>query len=188
MLDNPKSIPLLIGVSILFLIPIGIGAFTYTAIQDESDSQQGEAADSQPDGAAPPGLATETNMRPRPMPSPPRESRGTVEDSRSTEGIPTGKYSNPPTKIQSGGVDLPGATRPVDDFDSSIERNKQNQEIDTNIMRPDYSAPSSSNNFNRSDDNSLITPLEEEDFLEVPDSDDEEAPTLSPFNESSTQP
>ena len=192
MLDNHKSIPLLIGVSILFLIPIAIGGFTYTALQEDSGKEQTpEAANSQPDGASPAGLARET-VGPRPMQSPPnRGTGGGNEALPSNEGIPTGKYSNPPAKIESGGVDLPGASRPIDDFDSSVERNKLNQEsIDT--MTPDYSAPSSSNNFNNRsndfDDNSLITPLEEDDFLEVPESDDEETPTLSPVGDPSTQP
>ena len=194
MLDNHKSIPLLIGVSILFLIPIGIGAFTFTALQGDSKQEQtGEAADSQPDGASPYGLSTETNIRPRPMPqSSEGRGEGAIGDHSATEGIPTGKYSNPPTRIRAGEVYMPGATSPIDNFDSSVERNKQNQNIDTTL--PDYSAPSSSNNFdsnlNRSDDDSLITPLEEEeDFLEVPDSDDdEELPVLSPVGEPSTQP
>lgn len=194
MLDNQKSIPLLIGVSILFLIPVGIGGFAFTSLRNDSDSaeKQTGGANSQPEGVASPGLARETNIPRTKMPAAPESNgSGAGVGSSSTQGIPTGTYSNPPTSITTTGTDLPGINRPIDDFDSSVERNKLNQES-LDSFSSDYNAASSSNNFNRSDENydenSLLTPLEDDSFLEVPESDDEESSTLAPVSEPLTQP
>lgn len=182
MLDNYKSIPVLIGVSILFLVPVGIGGFAYTLLRNENaERQPGNTANSQPERAASTGLARETNIRP--LPSAPENSGGGAGiDSNSTQGIPRGKYSNPPARIGSTGTDLPSTSRPSSYFDSSVERNRLNQDSLDSVV-PDYNTPSSSNNFNGSDDNSLLTPLEDDSFLEVPQSDEEELPTLSPVAE-----
>jgi hypothetical protein len=198
MLDNQKSIPLLIGVSILFLIPVGIGGFAFTSLRNDNDSaeKQTGTANSQPEGVTSPELARETNIPRTTMPAAP-ESRGSEGGVglEPTEGIPTGTYSNPLTSITTTGTDLPGISRPIDDSDSSVEQNKLSQEsLDSST--PDYSAASSSNNFNRSaenydenyDENSLLTPLEDDSFLEVPESDEEEPSTLSPVSEPLTQP
>ena len=51
-----------------------------------------------------------------------------------------------------------------------------------NKLVPDYSQPSASNNFKSAEDNSLVKPLEDDSFLEVPESKDEKPP-LSPVAE-----
>lgn len=178
--DNYKSLPFIVGVSLLFLVPVGIGAFAYSSLRDNSDEQQTTEADSLPESSPFEGLPREQNIQAAPMPS--TENGGSAEiDSDSSQGIPIGKYSNPPTQIESYGKNTTPRTRPLDDSGSIVDRNRFIQQ-DADRQAPDYSTPSASNNFKDTEDNSLIEPLEDDSFLEVPETEDE-TPPLSPVAE-----
>lgn len=165
MLDSHK-LPLLIGVSLLLSIPVGIGAFAYSSLRNEDEPQQTTNPSSPTESYG----SSERNF----VPPAPVNNGGSVEDH--SEGIPIGKYSNPPTKIRSYGEDTTSIDRSWNDS-GSVERNRAIQQNAGNSV-PDYSQPASSNNFNQTEDNSLVTPLED-DILEVPQDDDEETPGLS---------
>lgn len=176
--DNYKSLPFIFGVSLMLLFPLGIGGFVYTSLRNEADEQQTGQADSSPETSTFEGLPREQNIRPAPIPSP--ENSGGAGTSSDSEGIPIGKYSNPPTQIESSGEQAISRNRPLDDSGSSVDRNRLIQ--DANMLAPDYSQPSASNNFKGTEDNSLVDPLEDDSFLEVPESEDE-TPPLSPVAE-----
>jgi hypothetical protein len=59
-------------------------------------------------------------------------------------------------------------------------KDSTNDSMDPSI--PDYNAPASSNNYNDTQDNSLIEPLEDDSLLEAPTSTSETAP-LAPVTE-----
>ena len=180
MLDDYKSLPFIFGVCLLLLVPIGIGSFAYSTLRNDAEETEAETADFQPDRDPFDGLAREQNIKPTPIP--PVESSGSAGvGSDSDEGIPTGKYSNPPAQIGSFGSDSydPSQSRPLDDR-SSVELNRLRQQtIDS--QTPDYSTPASSNDFKDTEDNSLIDPLSDDSFLEVPETEDSEP--VSPVTE-----
>ncbi len=96
---------------------------------------------------------------------PPAAGSGRVEINNDfKEGIPTGTYSNPPKTIKSLGGSSLSPESPLRDNNSSVERNKSIGENmaaeNAQSMTPNYSQPSSSNNFNSSSSNSLVSPLE----------------------------
>ena len=176
--DNYKSLPFIFGVSLMFLFPLSIGGFVYTSLRNEAKEQQTGQGDSSPETSTFEGLPREQNIKAAPIPSP--ESSGSAETNSDSEGIPIGKYSDPPTQIESYGEQATSRSRPLDDSESSVDRNRLIQ--DANKLVPDYSQPSASNNFKRTEDNSLVAPLEDDSFLEVPESEDE-TPPLSPVAE-----
>ncbi|WP_319422488.1 hypothetical protein [Pleurocapsa sp. FMAR1] len=95
---------------------------------------------------------------------PPAAGSGSVEINNDfKEGIPTGTYSHPPKTIRSSGSSSLSPGSPLQDNNSSVERNKSIEENmaaeNAQSTIPNYSQPSSSNNFNSSS-NSLISPLE----------------------------
>ena len=171
MLDDYKSLPFIVGVGILLLVPFGVGGLIYSTLNGDNAANQTKTFDS-PASNTDSGLAREKNISSVP-PLSSESSRGTGDNSDLSQGIPIGKYSNPPTEIKSFGTDMPDSSRPVDNFGSSVERNPLNQQH-TNRLIPDYSVPSSSNDFNRTEDNSLIEPIEEEKLVEIPPSNDQE--------------
>jgi hypothetical protein len=193
MLDNYKSIPFLAGICILFITPLSLGAFVYSSFRADSTET---ADDSTAKNDSLGGLATESNIKAAPLPLSESGSGGSNTDS--TTGIPTGKYSNPPTTIETGSEELIPQTsqNPIDNFDSSVDRNRAiqqtmndsiNDSIDPSI--PDYNAPASSNNYNDTQENSLIEPLEDDSLLEAPTSTPETdplAPVTEPLSPSSS--
>lgn len=184
MLDNYKSLPLIAGVSILFLIPIGIGAFAFSYLAGDSDtnpsnsSNEARATNKSGSSNSTPGLGGEDNLRVVPVPPSNDRGGGAID---SNEGIPIGKYSNPSTDIPVGEGLTPTTNRRIDDFDSSIDRNRAIQQSIDNNSTPDYNAPSSSNNYQMpASDNSLVTPLEDDSFLELPESSSDSEPAAIP--------
>ena len=167
--NNSKSI-FIIGVSMLLLAPLSGAWVAYSFFDRETESAEEQAGGEENFGLENnhfEKLEEEVLTAPAPVDS---QGRGTIDSN--SQGIPIGKYSNPPTTINpSGSSDFSGTSRPLDDFDSSVERNRLRQQY-TNRMTPDYNTPSSSNNFNRAEDNSLVKPLEEDDSLEIPDRSD----------------
>ena len=138
---------------------------------------------------------------------PPAAGSGSVETNNDfKDGIPTGTYSHPPKTIKSSGSSSLSPESPLRDNNSSIERNKSIEENmaaeNTQSTIPNYSQPSSSNNFNSSTSNSLtgslgggtsgnsnspIQPLgDDSTSLEIPSSQRESRPiTPSPLEKSS---
>ena len=183
-----KSIPLIIGLGILIVVPLSIGIAISTALQGDEESQPGEIANPNAEQDPFSDLESEQGIKVSPVPS--TESRGGAPAiEQPTEGIPTGTYSNPPASIGSSGSNLPSSTSvPLDDSGSSVENNQLIQEnINSNTNTDtltDYSSPSSSNNFNRTQDNSLVDPLEDDSFLDVPEADsDPNDTTIAPATE-----
>ena len=170
--DNYKSLPFILGLSLLFFVPVGIGGFVYSSLRDDVEEQKTTSPENSFEG-----LPREQNIKAAPIPSP--ENSGSGGTNSDSEGIPIGKYSNPPTRIESFGEDAALRNRPLDDSRSIVDRNRLIQQ-NTDKLVPDYSEPSASNGFKRNEDNSLIEPLED-DFLEVPETEDD-AP-LSPVAE-----
>ena len=171
--DNYKSLPFILGLSLLFCVPVGIGGFVYSSLRSDAEEQKTTSPENSFEG-----LPREQNIKAAPIPS--AETSGSGGTSLDSEGIPTGKYSNPPTKIESFGEDAASRNRPLDDSGSIVDRNRLIQQ-NTDKLVPDYSVPSASNGFKGTEDNSLIEPLEDDSFLEVPESEDD-AP-LSPVAE-----
>ena len=167
---NP-SIPIIVGIGILFLVPLGIGAAITTTFQAEENEKQ-EIEDTIVESSPFSDAKSKQSLEVTPLPQTGSIGSGTVDNQ--IEGIPTGTYSNPPASIGSSGGELSNTSRPLEDFDSSTEDNQLRQR-DNNGVFTDFSSPAASNNFNSTDSNSLVAPLEDDSFLEVPDSDN--APT-----------
>lgn len=177
---------LIIGITLVFVFPASMGGFVYSLLRSETAEKQTEnSADSNLENNQFEGLPREKNMIAPAAPTNSSGASGIGLDS--TQGIPTGKYSNPPTTVKSfGDSGFSDASRPPE-IDSSVERNRLiQQSLDQSI--PDYSTPSSSNNFNRSQENSLIDPLEDDSFLEIPDRSNEEPSITFPTTEPLLQP
>ena len=180
MLDDYKSLPFIIGVCLLLLVPIGIGSFAYSTLRNDAEESEAGTADFQPEKNSFDGLARERNIKPAPI-APAESSGGAGISSDSDEGIPIGKYSNPPTQIDSFGSDSydPSQSRPLDNR-SSVEQNRLRQQT-MDSQTSDYSLPASSNDFKNTEDNSIVAPLSDDDFLEVPETEDSEP--VSPVTE-----
>lgn len=193
MLDNYKSLPFLAGICILFITPLSLGAFVYSSFRADSTDQSTDPADSTAKNDSLGGLATESKIKTAPSPLSESGSGGSNTDS--TTGIPTGKYSNPPTTIETGSEGLIPQTsqNSIDNFESSVDRNRaiqqtmgdSNDSLDSSI--PDYSSPASSNNYHDTQDNSLIQSVEDSSLLEAPESNTEVVP-LTPSTEPLSQP
>ena len=193
MLDDYKSLPFIAGISILFLIPLSIASFTYVSLTEDSGNANSSTTSGEPQTAgrsknSATGLEEENNFRV--VPIPPSNSQAGSGNFDSDSGIPIGKYSNPPTNIPAGkGITSTTTNRGIDDSDSSIDRNRAIQHSFDNDdnSTPDYSAPSSSNNYQMPERNSLVAPLEDDSFLEPPESDRDSEPATIP-TEPLTQP
>ena len=179
MLDEYKSLPFIAGICILFLIPITIGSLAYYSFAEGGErspniGKSGSASNSSTE------LGEEGDFKVVPIPA--SNSRGSGEAIDSGGGIPIGKYSNPPTDVPLGGSGISTSNRGVNNFESSVDRNRSIQESNSNST-PDYTAPSSSNNYNATPDNSLAAPLEDDSYLELPESNNSEPVPVSPAAE-----
>ncbi|MBE9046907.1 hypothetical protein IQ255_21290 [Pleurocapsales cyanobacterium LEGE 10410] len=169
MQHNFSSLPFIIGVSLLLLVPIGAGGLIYSFVSSNLE----ETKDLEPPAAKNSHfeeLEVEQNVLVAPTPVD-SQGRGTI-DSEST-GIPIGKYSNPPTTIDSGSSS--GTDNSL--VDSDGDRPTQQQEL-----VPNYGRPSSSNNLERTPPSDILDPLDE-DFVAIPDRDDKKPVTAPPITE-----
>ena len=194
MSDKRRSIPLIAGVSILFLIPIGVGAFavSYLGGEEEGATETDGTAIKEPETDSF-GFYSEESAAPMPSFDSERGGANPVEDG----GIPIGKYSNPPTEVESGRKTYYGNYQgPLNDSGSSINRNKSIQRTLGGSASGASSSSSSSSIYRDSGNNELADPLEDESlvdsleddsFLEVPDSERESIP-LAPVSEPLSQP
>lgn len=180
---NSGSISITIGASILILMSLGLAGTVYSLYLGDDDAQQESDSSTATEKNDPLArLKKEKNINITPVP----EDTGSGTRTLNTEtGIPTGTYSNPPTTVNSFGGSETGVERPIDNYGSSVERNRLNQErfssTTPDYSSPDYSSPASSNNFNNTSDNSLIEPLENDDFLDTNTStDSSEEESLTP--------
>lgn len=186
MRNKSVSTSVIAGISLLFLVILGMGGIAYSFYRTEIAEEQEESADMANDDSPFEQLKKEKNMVVVPVPEENQSSAG-IDFER--EGIPTGTYSNPPSSITPTS-DLYNSypteeNRPIDDSDSSVYSNRSLDRSLTDTL-PDYSRPSSSNNFNSTSDDSLVQPLEDSEFLDVPGEEREdlsETPALeeSPF-------
>lgn len=182
MFHDFKSPSFIIGVSILLLVPFGLGGIVYSSLRND-DAQQQAGGDSSSSEERPfEELARESNIPPAAVSSP--DNSGSGASSNPSPGIPIGKYSNPPTSITTGGYDSPSNT--PSEVDSGFEGSSSG--ISSNPALPDYAAPNSSNNFNRNHDRSLVTPLEANETLESPTRTFDSPPPLAPTAETLFQP
>jgi hypothetical protein len=185
MLDNYKSVPFLAVISILLLIPVGIGALVYSSVSNDRTDQSSKKAG---ESTAATSFAGESARKSSTQFAPSVPSGG-GHDLKPTTGIPTGTYSNPPTTIESGRGIAPSSTsqQATDDFPSSVDRNRAIQQSlndspssSLDLSVPDYSDPAPSNNYQSTQDNSLIKPLSESSLLETPESTPEPVVPLAP--------
>lgn len=183
MKQKSQSPSVLIGVGLLCFTSIGLAGVVYSFYQSDTVQEQVSPEDSlemAKENDPLEQLKKEKNIIITPVP----EQQGSGSTTLDTEtGIPTGTYSNPPSTVESFDSSQPTSS-PLNSLDSSVERNRLNQESLSNIA-PDYSSPSSSNNFNNTSDNSLVEPLENDDFLDNFDTDPSEAVTTPSLSESS---
>jgi hypothetical protein len=187
MLDNYKSVPLLACVFTLLLIPVGIGSLVFASLRsDYTDQSTEKTEESATTGSSFGGASTKGGSQFSFPSSEPAGGGGEIDPNK---GIPTGTYSNPPTTIESGSetVAVPKkSSPPMADFASSVERNRSIQQslnsdsVDNSL--PDYSSPAASNNYQNTQNNSLIKPLEENSLLESPTSSRETVP-LAPVGQ-----
>lgn len=173
---NSGSISIIIGASILILMSLGLAGTVYSLYLGDSERQESDSPETAAKNDPLARLKKEKNINITPVP----EDTGSGTRTLDTEtGIPTGTYSNPPTTVNSFGSSDTGIDRPIDNYGSSVERNRLNQERFSSTT-PDYSKPASSNNFNNTSDNSLIEPLDNSDFLDTSTSTSEEESLTSP--------
>ena len=163
--------PVLIGVVMLFIVALGMGGIAYSFYRTEIAEEQEESSDMANDDSPFEQLKKEQGIVITPVPQQEGGSGG-IDLNSNEEGIPTGTYSNPPAIVDStAGLYSAEPNRPLNNFSSSVESNQLNQERFSNDM-PNYTSPSSSNNFNSTSDNSLVEPLDNSDLLESPDETD----------------
>ena len=185
---NSQSKAIIVGVTILSLTFVGLAGVVYSFYQNnvvgENDSEDFLEKIKEEDPLE--QLKKEKNINITPTTEQEGSGAGRLEPE---PGIPTGTYSNPPTTIDSFGNSEPTTTttnRPMDNFDSSVERNRQIQSR-FGSTTPDYARPSSSNNFNDTSESSLIEPLEDDNPLDSFDSDDDESVITPSLTESPLQ-
>lgn len=179
---NSGNTSIIIGASILALITLGLIGVGYSFYTNETAEEESDSSEIVEENNPYENLKKEKNFVTTPVTE--RESSG-VGRLELEEGIPTGTYSNPPTTVNSFDesditTDRP-INSPINNYGSSVESNRLSQERFSS-QTPNYSRPSSSNNFDNSNsENSLIEPLEDDDFLDVPGtnpSEDVETPSL----------
>ena len=184
MRNKSVSTSVLAGISLLFLVILSMGGIAYSFYRTEIAEEREESADMANDDSPFEQLKKEKNMTIVPVPEENTSSGGI--DSKG-EGIPTGTYSNPPSDITSTGDSYSievEENRPIDNSDSSVYSNSSSNRSLLDPL-PNYSNPSSSNNFSRTSDNSLIEPLDDNDFLNVPSNDKEDLLETPSLGESS---
>ncbi|MEM9506949.1 MAG: hypothetical protein AAGA16_04590 [Cyanobacteria bacterium P01_E01_bin.35] len=183
-----KSPSFILGVSILLLVPFGIGGLTYSTLRND-DTEQQTGINKLSENSNYGQLARESNI-PLTSPSLP-ETNASGDSFQTPQGIPIGKYSNPPTKIEDHGVDNPHRSSLSnsnfgDNLGSSFENTSL--DVDSSLSRPDYSAPNSSNNFKRPENSSLIAPSPTEELLSIPETNFDQSDSFSPTVEPLLQP
>lgn len=171
---NSEHIPIIIGVTILCCVALGLSGIAYSFYRSEVTQQQEEATDLANDDSPFEQLKREKNIVITPVPE---EFDGSTGIDNSSEGIPTGTYSNPPTSINPTSSTEPILeSRPLNnqtDFNSTTKNFSPQESLTESLSESsiDYSGPASSNNFNSSNDNSLLDSLEEDtSLLETPSS------------------
>ena len=162
---NSGSLSIYIGASILVLTFFGLIGAGYTYYINKTAEEETDSSEMSAENDPLENLKREKNLVTAPVTEQESSGMGTLD---TETGIPTGTYSNPPTSINSGSTSDTITNRPIDSYSSGINDNPLEQESLTNTI-PDYSRPSSSNNFNSTSDNSLLEPLDNDDFLDVPD-------------------
>jgi len=178
MSKNQTSVSMIVGISILFLVPLFVGTAITAAFQAEENEQQ-EIEDAGVESSPFSDAKSKQSLEVTPLPETGSIGSGTVENQ--IQGIPTGTYSNPPASFSSSGDDVTTtdtSRRPLEDFDSSIEENQLRQR-ENNSFVTDFSSPAASNNFNNTESNNLVNPLDDS-FLEVPESNNDASTTISP--------
>ena len=181
---NSESKAVIIGVIILSLTFLGLAGVTYSFYQNDvvGESDSDDFSETKEDDPLE-QLKREKNLDITPTAEQEESGMGTLEPE---PGIPTGTYSNPPTTIDSfddSEPTTPTTNRPIENFDSSVERNRRIQSTFGNTT-PDYSRPSSSNDFNDTSENSLIEPLENDAPLDSFSTDDDESVITPSLTES----
>lgn len=184
---NSGNISIIIGAVILFLVAFGLSGIAYSFYRAETTTEQEESEDTAEENSPFEQLERETNMVITPVPE---ELGGSGSIELEQEGIPTGTYSNPLANINPSGGSAYIPTSPdsaiipedSDNFDNSVSSSSDS--LTDGVI--DYDRPSYSNNFKSTDDNSLVDPLEEDNFLEAPSSSTYESPTTEtlPLTES----
>ena len=186
MKENSGNLPVVIGVVMLIVVTLGLGGIIYSFTQSEAVQEQ---TDNSSDFAQNNNQleAEQLDKNIIIAPTPKEVEAGSKIDTNSETGIPTGTYSNPPTSVKSFDYSDDYSSDLSGQYGSSVERNRlRQQNLDTTM--PDYSSPSSSNNFNRADDSSLVAPIEDDSLLGVPDTDhNEESTGISTIEESPFQ-
>lgn len=188
MKDNSGNLPVVIGVLMLFVVTLGLGGIIYSftqseVVQEETDNSSDFAHNNNQFEAE----ESDKNIIITPTPKEVEAGGSPTIDTNSETGIPTGTYSNPPTSVKSFDYSDDYSSDLSEQYGSSVERNRLRQQSLDSTM-PDYSSPSSSNNFNRADDNSLVAPIEDDSFLRVPNTNNSEERTgISTIEESPFQ-
>ncbi len=168
---NSGNISIIIGASILALMTFGLVGIVYSLYINETTQEEPDSNRIAEKNNPYQNLKREKNFVTTPVTEQKSNGGGRLEPEK---GIPTGTYSNPPTTVNSFGDYDTTIDRPFENYDSSIESNRLSQQRFGHAT-PDYSRPSSGNNFNNSSNNSLVDSLENDDFLDVPDPNSHDA-------------
>ena len=188
MKENSGNLPVVIGVVMLFVVTLGLGGIIYSFTQSEAVQEQTDnSSDFARNNNQLEAEQSDKNIMIAPTPKEVEAGGSPGIDTNSETGIPTGTYSNPPTSVKSFDYSDDYSSELSEQYGSSVERNRLRQQS-LDITMPDYSSPSSSNNFNRADDNSLVAPIEDDSLLGVPDTDNNDESTgISTIDESPFQ-
>ncbi|WP_019508476.1 hypothetical protein [Pleurocapsa sp. PCC 7319] len=185
MRKNSENLPVVIGVVMLSVAVLGLGGIIYYFTQSEAVQEQTEnSPDFAQKNSQLEAEKSDKNIIVAPAPTEVEGGGRSGIDPSSETGIPTGTYSNPPTSVNSFDYSDDYSSSLSEQYGSSVERNRLRQQ-NFDITRPDYSSPSSNNNFNQSDDNSLVEPIAEDSLLGVPNNDsNEDSPGITTIEES----
>ena len=182
MFNDFKSPSFIIGVSILLLVPFGMGGLIYSALRNDDAQEQTSIDNSATEDNPFQELARASNLPSRAISTP--ETNGSRGPMPQSEAIPIGKYSNPPTTINTNDVDAPRTNK----IQKSLGSDSINSfGMSDNGTIPDYNAPNSSNNFKRPSE-SLLDSAAENELLEVPQSNFDRSDFLTPKAEPLFQP
>lgn len=196
MKKKPEHLPVIIGVAMLFVVLLTSGGLIVSFVssdivqQHSEDSETSEDLNPENQSEASELEASESESDITVAPRPPASQGGGmtgIDTSSSSQTSQTNiapeTYSNPPSSINSSqssyeSSELSQQDSSMSNFGSSVERNRLIQEnisrsssdsSSSSLSIPDYSSPSSSNNFNQTSNQSLIEPTENNSLLEEPD-------------------
>ena len=169
MRPKSESLSVLLGIGILALVTLSSGGIAYSFYRTEISEAKEESSEVANDDSSSDSpfeqLEREKNIVTTPVPI---EQSGSGSMDSKNSGIPIGTYSNPPsTVIPTSDSYIREETSSINGFDSFIAERDNLYEDNTIDSSPDYSRPTSSNNFN-STNNSLVKQLEDSSFLETP--------------------